>query len=277
MPDTALEAMEDMANEQTQPDGDQPPTEPAVQPEEPVEKPEEKTPEEPEKPPEEKPEKPAEEEESVLPREDMDELFAQFGEEVVEKPPVYQPPAQQQQFDRQPPPQSQPQAPELPPDVLQVTPQKFMPAGQDFDPMEVHTPGTPSNTAALRAQAEQVHRLNAHERERIEQEQLARQNMVAMDDLEARMERENWPTALRERFWKKTTGNPLVLNMLADGFLLEERKVMRKAKKTRPSGGNGESPVPVSKASRVTEAPASQSEIDKEVDEMFGPKQSSGI
>lgn len=294
MAEVALEAMEDMAGEQTQPDGGQPAIEPKEleenreQPrsreseeptEEPVEKPSQPPPVEPKGEPKEKPKEPVEEtaeEEGVLPKEDLKALFESYGEEVVEEPPPYQPPAQQQ-FDRQPLPQSQRQTPELPPDVLQVTPHQFMPEGQEFDPTEQHIPGTLSNTAALRAQQEQNRRFNVHERERYEQEQIAQQNMTAMDNLDARMEREKWPKALRQKFWKEGTGNPLVLDMLADGFLLKERQALRKARKTQQSGGNGESPAPVTKASRVTDAPSTPNAAKKEADELFGPRQEKGI
>lgn len=274
MPD-AMKAMEELAEEEKleNQENEQPPAEPERPAEE---KSEETSPAEPEKaePAEKSKKEPKEStgEGTVLSREEMGELFEEFGDDPVEEPPPYQPPAQQQPFDRPLPPQSQQQqqAPAIPQDVLQITPHQFMPEGQEFDPMEQHTPGSSSNMAALQATAEQTHRLNVHERERESQEQMARQNIEAMNGLDARMEREKWPSALRKEFWNESTGNPLVLDMLADGFLFRKRQAMYKVKRTRSSGGNGESPAPVTKVPKVIEPSASPDEIKKQVRDDFG-------
>lgn len=272
MPET-IEAMEELAGETETQEIEEKSNEehpPAVEPEKPEE---EKPPAEPEK---KEVETPAELE-GVLPDEDLKAIFSSFDEDVIEEKPAYQPPAQQQQG-YQPPPQQQQQVPAIPQEVLNITPQQFMPEGQEFDPTDVYTPGSASNQAALRVQAEQNRHFYASQRERENQEQVARQGVEAIDRVNARMEREKWPKALREKFWNKSPTSPDVLDVLADGFLLGEHRAVRKArKKTQSPGGNGESPAPVNKASRVTEAPKSQGEIDKEVDETFGPKQSSGI
>jgi hypothetical protein len=272
MAEVAVEAMEGMADSQDQFEDDQPPTEsveptgePAGEPKEPAGKPREPEKAEPAK-------EPAAEDDLIVSKEDMEALFDSFGEVEEEppapapRPPTAQPP-QEPRFEQQP---------DIPQDVFSITPQQFMPEGQDFDPMDAYTPGSPSNRAVLRAQAEQTRRINAHEREREKQEQIARQGAQAIQKLNARMEREKWPPAMRQRFWNRMTNEVLDLDLLADSFILSERKALRKAQKAQQSGSGGE-PPPVSKASRVTETPKTPDAVKKEAEELFGPRRQAGI
>jgi hypothetical protein len=270
MAQVATDAMEDMLGQQTEPEGDQPPTEepePTEEPKEPSGEPKEPAKPEPAKEPA------AGDDDLIVSKEDMEAIFNAFGtEEVEEEPPKPAP----KPSAAQPPSAQRPQQPlEVPQDIFGITPQQFMPEGEEFDPMDVHTQGSPSNRAALLAQVEQTRRINAHERERERQEQVARKGAEAIGKLNARMEREKWPVAMRQRFWNRMTSEDLDLDMLADSFILSERKALRKAQKAQQSGGGGE-PPPVSKASRVTETPKAPDEVAKEVDNLIGTKGASG-
>ncbi len=261
-----VDPMEELAEEDNQvikekPDGEQPPAEPAVEPEKlEVETP----PAEPEKKETETPEGP----EELLPDEDLKAIFNTFDEDAVEEKPAYQPPAPAPQPTSEPSPRRE--APAIPQEVLNITPQQFMPEGQDFDPTDAYTPNSASNQAALRVQAEQNRHFHAIERERVNQEQIARQGAEAIDVLNARMEKEKWPKAMRQKFWNKMTNTAIDLDMLADSFVLGESRALRKARKAQPSGGSGESPAPVNKASRVSPPPHSRDQIKKRVADDFG-------
>jgi len=268
MPETANDAMEEMAGQDDEISNE--PIEPAVEPQEPIK--------EPEKPSGE-PEKPKEEvADTLLPPDDLKAIFEAFApEEPIEEPPKpsYEPhPARQHQ---PPARETAPQLSDIPQEVLDISPDQFMPQGQEFDPADAFIPGTPSNRAFKVAQLEQNRRLNAFEKERERQEQIARQGAAAIEKLNARMEREKWPPALRQKFWNRMTNNPLDLDMMADSFLLSERRTLRKAQATRVVGGNGGEPPPVSKASRQIEKPSTPDAIEKEVEELFGKKRELGI
>lgn len=266
MTQVAVDAMEEMTGQQGEPEDDKPPAK------EPESTEELKEPQEPAEESKEPVKEPAAEDDLLISREDMDAIRALWGsDEAEEEPPKPAPappkPAPAQQFE---------QSPGLPQDVLNVTPQQFMPEGQDFDPMDAYTPGSPSSRAVVMAQAEQTRRINAHERERERQEQVARKGAEAIGKLNARMEREKWPQAMRQRFWNRMTSEDLDLDLLGDAFVLSERKALRKAQKAQQSGDGGE-PPPVSKASRVTETPKTPDATKKEADEMFGPRRQSAI
>jgi len=267
MAQVATDAMEAMAGSQDQLEDDQPPTEPVEPTGEPAGEPEEPEKAEPAK-------EPAAEDDLIVSKEDMEALFDSFGEVDEEEPPA---PAPRPPAARQSPAREFEQPPDIPQDVFSITPQQFMPEGQDFDPMDAYTPGSPSNRAVLRAQAEQTRRINAHEREREKQEQIARQGAQAIQKLNARMEREKWPTAMRHRFWNRMTNEVLDLDLLADSFILSERKALRKAQKGAQKSGDGGEPPPVSKASRVTETPKTPDAAKKEAEELFGPRRQAGI
>lgn len=266
MAQVAVDAMEEMTGEQGEPEDDQPPTKESESTEEPKEL------QEPAEEPKEPAKEPAAEDDLLISREDMDAIRALWGsDEAEEESPksasASSKPAQAQQFE---------QPPALPQDVLSISPQQFMPEGQDFDPMDVYTQGSPSHQAAVAAQAEQTRRINAHEKERERQEQVARKGAEAIGKLNARMEREKWPQVMRQRFWNRMTSEDLDLDLLGDAFVLSERKALRKAQKAQQSGDGGE-PPPVSKASRVTETPKTPDAAKKEADETFGPRRQSAI
>lgn len=236
--------------------------------------------EEPAVAPEEKPEKKAEEpeapkaEESLfsIPEEDRDAIFADWGRAVTEEPlPIApQPPPAPAA-----PPAGQPIPSDIPVDVLQITPQQFMPQGQEFDPADVYTPNSPSNLAGLRAQAEQVQRMTLHEREKYNQEQMARAQMEAIENFVAQKKREGVPDAAIQGFINEITDGrkPISLQFLWDAKLLERSQALRKAQGSRKSKPGEEVPAPVTKATRVVETLPSPDELQKQVSEMLGEQE----
>lgn len=274
MPDTATDAMEDMVadqNEQSEETSEKPENQQEEQKEEESQEEQQQQDESEEGEPEEKADEV--EEDTLISGEDMKAIFDAYGEE--EPPPVHQPPPPPSQQQQQPPAQQQGQ-PEIPQEILNVTPEKYMPQGQEYDPMDAMAPGSPSNRAALMAQREQVRLMNAHEREVAQQEEIARRGSQAIAKVNARMEREKWPPAMQQRFWNRMSNEALDLNLLADSFVLSERRALHKAKGSQKQGGGGE-PLPVSKATRQLEKPSSPDAVEKEVEELFGARRELAI
>ena len=206
-------------------------------------------------------EKPAGEEE-LMSREELEAIYNQLIAEAAPSPAVE--PAKTETVEK---PKVQIPPAEIP--SGEIHPTQFMPQGVEFDPMEAYTPTTPSYLAAQKAERARIQQIIAQERQRERQEQAAQVAMQNYEKFLASCRQRKIPDAVVARFVQTITDpmNPLPYDIMLDAFLLREKRKLGK----EPASTDG-SPAPVATASRVAPSPPSATALDKEVDEILGPR-----
>lgn len=205
-------------------------------------------------------EKPPEDDWGISP-EELSEILGQVEEEITAPAPAKEEKAKIPAVS----------LPDLPAEIYQITPQKYMPEGEEFDPSEAFIPGTPSQIATVRAQVEQARQISRYERELWVREQQMAKAMQDWENFIRSAKERGYTDEQIQRFTQRISSGSFDPQILFSAYLLEQRRLAQK----RPSQGAGarrETLAPVTAATRVIEKPMAPDEADKVLDELIGPK-----